>query len=113
MVQLQAVVPQLTEMGFRVLGISPDPPAKALETANAHPLDIPLLSDSQMTACSAFGLAFQRPGRSPLPVPAVYVTGADGAVRFQYVNPNYRVRLDPDVLIAAARAALGGSGKKR
>ena len=100
-------------MGFRILGISPDLPAKVRETADAHPLSFPLLSDNQMAASSAFGIAFQREGRSPLPVPAVFVLGADGAIRFQYVNPNYRVRMDSDVLIAAARAAVEGDGKGR
>ena len=35
-----------------------------------------------------------------------YKIGTDGAVNFEYVNPNFRVRLDPDVLMAAAKAAL-------
>ena len=100
-------------MGFRILGISPDLPVKVRETAGAHPLGFPLLSDSEMAASNAFGVSFQRAGRSPLPVPAVFVSGADGIVRFQYVNPNYRVRLDPDVLIAAARAAVREEGKGR
>ncbi len=100
-------------MGFRILGISPDPPEKLRETENAHPLGFPLLSDNQMTASNAFGITFQREGRSPLPVPAVFVVGADGVIRFQYVNPDYRVRLDPDVMMAAARAAANGVGKGR
>lgn len=37
-------------------------------------------------------------------VPAVFLVGPDGRVRFQYVNPDYKVRLDPHVLIAAAEA---------
>ena len=41
-----------------------------------------------------------------LPVPAVFIIGKDGVIKFSYVNPNYRVRLDPDVLLAAAKAAL-------
>lgn len=38
-----------------------------------------------------------------LPVPAVFVLGSDGLIRFEYVNPDYRVRLDPEVLLAAVR----------
>jgi len=30
----------------------------------------------------------------------------NGVVQFAYVNPNYKVRVEPSVLIAAARAAL-------
>jgi hypothetical protein len=28
--------------------------------------------------------------------------GTDNRIRFQYVNPDYRIRLDPKVLMAAA-----------
>jgi len=31
--------------------------------------------------------------------------GADGAITYAYSNPDYKVRLDPDVLVAAAKAA--------
>ena len=41
-----------------------------------------------------------------LPVPSAFVVGTDGVIRFTYVNPDYKVRVDPDVLLAAARAAL-------
>lgn len=37
-----------------------------------------------------------------LPVPSVFVAGADGVISFSYVNPNYRVPLSADVLLAAA-----------
>ena len=39
-----------------------------------------------------------------LPVPAVFIIGKDGIIKFQYANPNYRVRLNSDVLLAAAKA---------
>ena len=39
-----------------------------------------------------------------LPVPAVFfVGGTKGLIEFEYVNPDYRVRLSPDLLVAAAR----------
>jgi peroxiredoxin len=41
-----------------------------------------------------------------LPVPAVFVLGTDGKIRFEYVNLDYKSRLDPDVLLAMAKAAL-------
>ena len=39
-----------------------------------------------------------------LPAPATYIIGKDGVINFAYVNPNYKVRLHPDVLLAAANA---------
>ena len=39
-----------------------------------------------------------------LPVPAVFIVSTDGIIQFQYVNPDYKVRLKADTLIAAARS---------
>jgi hypothetical protein len=36
------------------------------------------------------------------------VVDADGVITFSYVNPNYRVRCDPDVVLAAARVVASG-----
>jgi len=70
-----------------------------------------------MEAAKAFGLAFQvdsekfqkfigeHSGESHglLPVPAVYIVDRELEVRFQYVNPNYKVRIDAPTVLAAAR----------
>jgi peroxiredoxin len=82
-----------------------------------------LLSDSKMTAASVFGIAYkvnddtlkalknygieESSGEQHhlLPVPSVLLVGESGRIEFQYVNPDYKVRLDPDVLLAAAEAA--------
>lgn len=32
--------------------------------------------------------------------------GKDGLINFSYVHPNYRVRLDSDVLLAAVKVGL-------
>ena len=37
-----------------------------------------------------------------LPAPAPFLVGTDGLVHFRYANPNDRMRLDPELLIAAA-----------
>ena len=39
-----------------------------------------------------------------LPAPSTFIIADDGIIRFQYTNPDYAVRLHPDVLLAAARA---------
>ena len=84
-----------------------------------------LYSDSDLEAADAFGLGFQvdektlkkyrafdidlgvASGRTHnrLPVPAVFVIGKDGRVKFNYANPDYRERLSGAVLVAAAKAA--------
>ena len=39
-----------------------------------------------------------------MPVPGIFLVGTDGKIRFSYVNPDYRIRLDADVLLAAMEA---------
>jgi hypothetical protein len=41
-----------------------------------------------------------------LPAPAVYLSNNEGIIEFQYVNPDYRQRIDKDVLLAAVTAML-------
>ena len=106
--------------------MSPDRPEKVRELLKDGEQRYLLLSDSRMHAATEFGLAYrvddemiaklQKFGidleeasgedHHLLPVPAVFLTGKKGTIEFQYVNPDYRVRLDPDVLVAAARAAV-------
>ena len=121
--QLREIEPQLKEMGHQLIGISPDRPQKVRDTIEKFQLGFLLLSDSQMLAARAFRVAYklddptlkalQQYGidvedasgerHHLLPVPAVFLVGTDGLICFQYVNPDYKVRLDPELLIAAAR----------
>ncbi|WP_144213379.1 peroxiredoxin-like family protein [Shewanella donghaensis] len=125
--QLKAIEPKLIEMGFQLVGISPDSPAKLKASMNDNKLDYLLLSDEKMTASQAFGIAFytsekvtsmytsklsvkntlwttpEGEKRLVLPVPAVYVADKSGLVHFQYINPNYKVRPAPELILAAAK----------
>jgi peroxiredoxin len=124
--QLQEAEPQLRALGYRILAVSPDRPEKLKESMASGGMTYTLLSDSDMAAAKAFGIAFEldapmleklasynidiedASGRTHhlLPVPAVFLVGQDGVVDFTYANPDYKVRLAPEVLLAAAKAAL-------
>ena len=124
--QIRKIHPQLLSMGYQLIAVSADRVEKLAETMQKDSLGYTLLSDSKSTAAQAFGLAFrveestvERYKKNKmdleeasgerhhiLPVPAVFIVGTDGVVKFEYVNPNYRVRIDPDVLLAAAKSAL-------
>ena len=124
---LRGVQDELISMGYQVIAISPDRPANAANTAAVKQVRYAVLSDSDMAAAKAFGLAFQldemtvrmykglhgidledASGRThrQLPVPAVFIAGPDGLIRYAYHNPNYKVRLSPEALLAAAREAM-------
>ncbi|MCL1138774.1 peroxiredoxin-like family protein [Shewanella pneumatophori] len=124
--QLKAIEPKLIEMGFQLIGISPDTPAKLKESMTEQDLSYTLLSDANLDVSKAFGLAYftsekvtnrylskmklknklwQTPEgeqRLVLPVPAVYIADGNGLVHFQYVNPNFRVRPAPELIMTAA-----------
>ena len=124
--QLQEIEPKLNEMGYQIIAISPDRPELLQQNIKKHAFTYLLLSDSKKDAARAFGVAFRVDEKSLkmyeqygidikaasgeddliLPVPAVFVISTDGIIKFEYINPNYEVRLDPEILMAAARSAL-------
>jgi hypothetical protein len=75
-----------------------------------------------MTAARAFGIAFLVVDKPPdyyvkleraseethaqLPVPAVFLVGKENTIKFEHIDPNFKARLEPDVILAAARAML-------
>jgi peroxiredoxin len=124
--QLQEIQSKLVDLGYQVLAISPDQPTKLAESQEKIKPSYTLLSDRHMTAASAFGITFRvddatlvkyrgyginletasGENHHLLPVPSVFIVGKDGKIGFTYVNPDYKVRIDPDVLLAAAKAVL-------
>ena len=118
-------------MGFQIIAASADRPQKLAQTSEKVNMTYQLVSDASQEGAKAFGLAYKVDDQTHqrykkglgldleeasgyshhiLPVPAVYIIGTDGVIRFQYVNPDYRVRLDPDILLAAAQALLKEAG---
>jgi peroxiredoxin len=121
--QLREIESQLIAIGVQLIGIAPDRPENLRESIAKHKLGFRLLSDAQMVGAQAFGVAYRLDEPTlqqlkefgidvekasgekhhQLPVPAVFLVGTDGLIRFQYVNPDYKVRLDPELLLSAAR----------
>lgn len=124
--ELASIEDSLYDMGFNIVAISPDRPEFVRMSMDDVEMDYRLLSDSMMEASKAFGIAFrlddetfqrykdigmdleERSGQDHhlLPAPAVFLTNGDGVIEFQYVNPDYRQRIDKDVLMAAAQAMV-------
>jgi peroxiredoxin len=121
---VQKAEKDLLALGYRIVAISPDPVAALRATADHDHLEYTLLSDADMQATGAFGLAYglddatlekyrnykvpltaQYEGHFWLPVPAVYIVGKDGRIAFAHWDPNYKVRLSATELLKAAREA--------
>ncbi len=128
--QLSKIEDQLVELGFRLVALSPDRPEELKKTLGKTEIAFDLLSDAKMDAAQGFGIAFKLDDKTKevyrgygidlakssgeehglLPVPAVFLV-AGGKIRFSYVNPDYRVRLDADALLAAAKAEAAAMKK--
>ncbi|MDH3345566.1 MAG: AhpC/TSA family protein [Kiritimatiellaceae bacterium] len=120
--QLQQVETNLIAMGFQIIAISPDRPVKLQKTVDSSALNYRLLSDSSMEAARAFGIAFQVDDATvkkykdeykidieadsghthhQLPVPSIFIADSNGKIMFTHSNPDYKKRMNSDVLIRA------------
>jgi peroxiredoxin len=111
------------------VALSADRPEKLIGSRKKHDLSYTLLSDHEMKAARAFGVAFEvdeatyeeykgygidleeASGESHhlLPVPSVFLIDAEGVVRFVHYDPDYEQRLENDALLEAARKAMAES----
>jgi peroxiredoxin len=118
---------ELRKLGYQILAVSPDTAAGLKQMAGKNHLDYQLLSDHEMVASAAYGVAFQVPAPTVkayqgygialtpiagtdgrwLPIPAVFIIDRQGTIRFAYANPDYKTRLEVSDLLAAARGATG------
>lgn len=124
--QLQQIEGRLKTLGFNLVGISTDSPEGLKKSIDKRELSYELLSDFNSKVSTSFGLSFftsekvtnryldklglKNPlqknmageERLILPVPAIYVIDSKGLVQFNYVNPNFKVRLHSELLLKAA-----------
>lgn len=115
----QEILPQIRASNAQMVAISPQTPDESLSTADKKALAFPVLSDAGNAVARQFGLVFQVPpgldavhrtfgldlarvngnASNELPVPAVFIIGRDGRVRFRHVDADYRTRLEPAELL--------------
>jgi peroxiredoxin len=123
---LRTTEPQLIAMGYDVLFISADRPERLRPSLKEKDIHYTLLSDAQMHAARAFGIAFRLDDATverykqhnidleaasgethhELPVPAVFIIDRKGMVRFAQWDPDYKVRMSGEEILAAARNAM-------
>ena len=124
---LKDIEGKLVDMGYQVLAISPESPARLQEQKLETEFAAQLLSDDSLAAIKEFGIGFYMPedleqryeskmnialtndkqdGRAVLPAPAVFIADKKGLIKFNYVNPNYKVRLAPELMVEAAKHSL-------
>ena len=116
----------LRRLGATLLAVSPQAPDRSTATTQDNRLAFPVLSDTNLAAANAFGIAFTLPpelveyfaqigtdipvlngnGLWALPVPATYLIDTRGVIQYADVEPDYRRRPDPaDALRALEKTA--------
>ena len=121
----QDLLPEITAAGATLVGVTPEKPDNALSTIEKNELTYPVLTDAGNEFAKALGLVFELTGDLKalyegfgldlpkhneesgwtLPIPAVYVVGADGKILFADVDLDYRRRAEPSDAVAALKAS--------
>ena len=121
---LQAALPEFRKAGASLVAISPQTPVNSRKSVRSNALDFPILSDPRNEVAAAFGLRFELPdylielykglkndlpnvngdGSWTLPMPARYVIGQDGVIRYAEVNPDYTRRPEPEDMLPVLRS---------
>ncbi|MGB1110311.1 MAG: peroxiredoxin-like family protein [Gammaproteobacteria bacterium] len=120
---LAEALAEIRALGAELVGMAPETPEHAAETAGRHAIDIDILSDAGNQVSEQFGLVFDLPeslrpiyqsigidipafngdDSFRLPVPATYIVGTDGVILHDFVNADYTQRMEPSEIIAKLR----------
>lgn len=121
---LSKIEQPLRDLGYDIYFLSADRPELLYSSLKDPTIKYTLLSDSKLDAARAFGIAFRVSAvtntlykvaninlekasgetHHMLPVPAAFIIDQQGVIRFAHANPDYRVRISNDELLAAAKA---------
>lgn len=121
---LQAALPDIRALNASLMAVSPQSPDHSLSVTEKHGLEFAVLSDADQSVIRAYRVQFavagelrdlhldvfhsdprdkNADGSMNLPVPATFIIGRDRVIRARFVNPDWRVRMEPAAIIAALR----------
>lgn len=121
--RIRKITKDINKLGYQIIAVSPDRVSKIAESAKKYAKNYTVISDSSLNLASEFRLSFkvdkatlvkyktfginleEASGKKhhSLPIPAVYVMDTKGLIHFNYVNPNYRVRVNEKILLNALK----------
>lgn len=119
---LRLAEPKLRAQGFEIVFLSTDRPDILYSSLKAADIHYTLLSDNHLEAAKAFHIAYRLDAVTlamqkkygvdlekttgttlhELPVPSVFIIDTSGIIRYVYSNPDYKIRLGAQALLAAA-----------
>lgn len=122
---LQAKLNEIHALGATLIAISPEVPDGSLSENEIHKMEFTILSDQDAKVASQYGVAWEVPefliahmrvdrnldlikinngNKNLLPIPATFVLGSDGIVKWSYVNVDYRTRSEPDQILEVLKS---------
>jgi peroxiredoxin len=121
----QAILPDIEELGATLVAVSPQLPDGSLSMAEKNDLAFEVLSDAGNAVARRYGIVwkFSEELRRvyldffgtvlpeyngdeswELPIPATFVIGRDGVIRYAFVDPDYTRRAEPAEILEALRS---------
>ena len=106
--------PDILKLGYQIIAISPENYENIQPTISTDKINYQVFSDPNGNLLQKAGIAFKMPEQyksfiskktkgelSPiLPVPTVMIVNTKGEILFEYINPNFKVRLSKELLLA-------------
>ena len=118
----QKILPQIEELGAKLVAVSPELPDKSLSTAEKGGLRFSVLSDVNLVVARDYGLVFEltpevealygeildikefhgaEAATNELPLAATYGIAKDGTVAWAFLDADYTKRAEPRDIIDA------------
>ena len=108
----------ILKLGYQIVAISPDDVKNLKQIISDDSIKYSVYSDSAGKLIQEVGIAYQTPGpvkgfiasktkgtvTEVLPVPTVMVINTKGEILFEYINPNYKERISPEMLLAVLQS---------
>ncbi len=112
-------MPEIKQAGARLVAISPEKPDHSLSTREKNELAFDVLFDQGNKVAESFGLVFELPevlrpiyasfgidipeyngdATFKLPIPATFIIGQDGVIRYHFVDADYTKRSEPAEIV--------------
>jgi len=111
---LAATEKDILELGYQIIAVSPDDYQNLKPSVDKNKTSYKLYADSDGSFIKNLGIGFTPNERTTsyiaqktigkttevLPVPTVLILNTSGEILFEYISPNYKQRISPELLLA-------------
>lgn len=105
---------EIIKLGYQIIAISPEDYTHLTPTIEMDEVQYKVYSDPEATFIQLVGIAFTSSEKTKnyiakkregdvteiLPVPTVLIINTEGEILFEYISPNYKKRITPELLLA-------------